>query len=879
MSMLMQLLVFAAAITGFVLLMVFVAVPVFKALGWLIANFFKALGWLIAHVFEYIAGTLGDSIRFIGALIALIVLTPLVFLSVIIGRWSATGHFASSVKREFGVGFACLYRILLRRPLKLFWLHGLLEGVEQRVPEAMAAAPPSDKPSKRTGQFPGYTIVGSLRGGGSGAKLYIAEPDDAVRTRHPSMPYRVVIKSFVLAEGSSLPQIVRESRALECAKELGMVFEHGMDDHRFYYVMPYHAGDHLGIVTRQLHGETDGSGLGQRQLGVAMHYVSDLVDTLSRYHSGGLWHKDVKPENVIVHDGRAHLVDLGLVTHLRSAMTLTTHGTEYFRDPEMVRQALRGVKVHQVNGAKYDIFAAGAVLYFVVENDFPAHGALSRFSKKSPPALQWIIRRAMADYNHRYDTADAMLTDLRFVAAAADPNQVKPADLPSMTGDAEPAHEAYVADQPEPDFAAAAQPQPAAPMFGEQGRRPRLNVVNWWTGEYQVEDPGSAGTHARVTPHQPRQEQEAFRHHAAALRHQASDLKQRVNTGAMSARKAAREQVRAARHRAKAMRHKVRKTRVHRAPAERQPTFWVLGSVVFVLALIVAAAFTVGRGSGGGPLTITIGESHHASSNVDFTADQFVTGEGPAVLILSRGFKPSDPAAAHLFADVVDEYGDDYTVAYHQDLSTGELRDAMERWRVDQNEDDDEILEDSMETWGLYGLVYVQAKYEGDGELVHLDDSLVYSTRDGAKERDLVGFSAAARNDLPYLLINDHPAKHDPDVEQRIDTLIRQYASQGYDIITNEAFDAEVRKVLPTGIVDMSIYDAMPDRLHVVLNHNDLGGVFFIFSPPGEGPAEDRVSLRIIDAKALDLEVGDIEIPRLDDTGAETVSSVGVSVN
>ena len=37
-------------------------------------------------------------------------------------------------------------------------------------------------------------------------------------------------------------------------------------------------------------------------------------------------------------DGRVQLVDLGLITPLASAMTLTTHGTEYFRDPELVRK-------------------------------------------------------------------------------------------------------------------------------------------------------------------------------------------------------------------------------------------------------------------------------------------------------------------------------------------------------------------------------------------------------------------------------------------------------------------------------------------------------------------------------------------------------------
>src|SRR5690606_11538154 len=148
---------------------------------------------------------------------------------------------------------------------------------------------------------------------------------------------KVVIKAFALTDGSSLPQIARESRALEAAKQLGLVLDHGMDDHRFYYVMPYHDGDHLSIVARQLHGESDTDGLGKRELAMAMGYIEDLLLTLREYHRAGLWHKDVKPENIIVHDGRAHFVDLGLVTPLRSAMTLTTHGTEYFRDPEMVR--------------------------------------------------------------------------------------------------------------------------------------------------------------------------------------------------------------------------------------------------------------------------------------------------------------------------------------------------------------------------------------------------------------------------------------------------------------------------------------------------------------------------------------------------------------
>ena len=144
----------------------------------------------------------------------------------------------------------------------------------------------------------------------------------------------------------------------------------------------------------------------------------------------------MKPDNIIIHYGTASLVDLGLVTPLASAMTLTTHGTEYFRDPELVRQAMRGVKVHQIDGTKFDVYGAGAVLYFMLENTFPAHGVLSDFSKESPECLRWIVRRAMADYDKRYASIDEMLADVEKLLSEKDILSARPADLPSMGGKA-----------------------------------------------------------------------------------------------------------------------------------------------------------------------------------------------------------------------------------------------------------------------------------------------------------------------------------------------------------------------------------------------------------------------------------------------------------
>lgn len=486
-------------------------------ISYLIVPIFKGLAWLVARVFHFIVGMLKDSVRFIGALLAIIVFSPLVVLNIIIGRWSASAHFGRAIKNEISIAGACLFRVLLAHPARLFALDGLVEGLEQRIPEAMAQAPTSEPHGRRANQFEGYKIVGSLPTGGSGSKLYIAEPDPIKRAALERSGFRdvnqVVIKSFSVADGSNLPNIVRESRALEAAKKLGLVLDHELSPAKFYYVMRYVPGQALNVVVQQLHGESDPTikppGLDDRHLRLALGYVADLARSLEEYHAGGLWHKDVKPENIIVETvaGRpqAHLVDFGLVTPLRSAMTLTTHGTEYFRDPELVRLALRGVKVHEVDGAKFDVYAAGAVLFAVIENSFPAHGVLSQVTRRCPEAVKWVIRRAMADYDKRYTSAAQMLADLDVVRSAADPFAVRPIDLPSMRGgvvdptpQADPMAESFggvmgagvaagVAAGPggvdAARFAAVPPPLPRQDASATP-KRPDIRVVNWWTGEH-----------------------------------------------------------------------------------------------------------------------------------------------------------------------------------------------------------------------------------------------------------------------------------------------------------------------------------------------------------------------------------------------------------
>lgn len=443
---------------------------------------------LIRHILRHLVGIVVELVRAVGALIAALLLPLAVLFQVGRGRWSQSRHYGTALTDELGNAAAALYRATLAHPLKLVGLGALLEGVEHRVPEVMAAAPGPDAPKAGPKKaFEGYVITGSLPAGGSGAKLWIAKPTEAkhaaLAAQFASAPAEVVIKSFDLAAGSTLPQIVRENRALEAARRLGLVLEHQMTQDRFHYVMPYVAGADLSEIARRMHGRAGPEGLDEAGLRTVTGYAAGLLDILARFHAAGLWHKDIKPSNIIVGEGRVELVDLGLVTPLASAMTLTTHGTEYYRDPEMVRLAMRGVKVHEVDGVKFDLYSAGAVLYFLIEHSFPAHGSLSAVTKRCPEALRWIVRRAMASLDSRYGSAGEMLHDLLAVVAAKDAFALRPADLPSMGGRAVEVERAVAAGEPaswrqasmpRPSPAYMHQPAPvhASPAAHGSARRP-----------------------------------------------------------------------------------------------------------------------------------------------------------------------------------------------------------------------------------------------------------------------------------------------------------------------------------------------------------------------------------------------------------------------
>jgi len=107
---------------------------------------------------------------------------------------------------------------------------------------------------------------------------------------------------------------------------------------------------------------------------VVKKMAQELLGDLNVLHSKGLFHRDIKPDNILWIDGKATLGDIGLVTD--SSQTLLA-GTPGFISPEIIS----GTREFE---AKDDFYALGRTIYCAVTGlpvsqypEFPESGTLT----------------------------------------------------------------------------------------------------------------------------------------------------------------------------------------------------------------------------------------------------------------------------------------------------------------------------------------------------------------------------------------------------------------------------------------------------------------------------------------------------------------------
>jgi serine/threonine-protein kinase len=143
------------------------------------------------------------------------------------------------------------------------------------------------------------------------------------------------------------------------------LFDSGTADGFLFYVMPLVEGETL---REKLNRET------QLAVDEAVRIAREVLDALEYAHQHGIVHRDVKPENILLHGGHAMVADFGIALAVSAAaggrMTETglSLGTPHYMSPE---QATAEKEIT----ARSDVYSLGSVLYEMLTGSPPHVGS------------------------------------------------------------------------------------------------------------------------------------------------------------------------------------------------------------------------------------------------------------------------------------------------------------------------------------------------------------------------------------------------------------------------------------------------------------------------------------------------------------------------
>ncbi len=153
------------------------------------------------------------------------------------------------------------------------------------------------------------------------------------------------------------------------------LFDSGAADSFLFYVMPYVEGISLrDRLTREK----------QLPIADAVRIAREVADALQYAHQHGIIHRDVKPENILLHGGHALVADFGIALAAsktggtRLTETGMSLGTPQYMSPE---QAMGERELD----ARSDIYALGCVSYEMLTGEPPFAG----------PSAQAIVAKVM----------------------------------------------------------------------------------------------------------------------------------------------------------------------------------------------------------------------------------------------------------------------------------------------------------------------------------------------------------------------------------------------------------------------------------------------------------------------------------------------------
>ncbi|MDO3384063.1 protein kinase domain-containing protein [Gilvimarinus algae] len=262
-------------------------------------------------------------------------------------------------------------------------------------------------------EIPGYKIIDTLGEGGM-ATVYLAIQESFERE------VALKVMSQQLSKDPSFGErFIREARIVSrlMHPNIVTVYDVGVHNGNHYLSMEYIPGEDLKDHRYTL------------ALDQSLQVVRDVAKALDYAGRKGYIHRDVKPENIMIHaeDGRAVLMDFGIAraSDVASGMTQTgtTMGTPHYMSPEQAK----GAKVDP----RSDIYSLGVVLFQLIcgyvpfDADSAVAVGIMHVSDPVPQlpehlaVFQPIINRALAKKrDERYQNGGELIADLDAIPAS-----------------------------------------------------------------------------------------------------------------------------------------------------------------------------------------------------------------------------------------------------------------------------------------------------------------------------------------------------------------------------------------------------------------------------------------------------------------------------
>ena len=233
-----------------------------------------------------------------------------------------------------------------------------------------------------------------------------------IRTGH-SVAVKI-LKSEYNSDKEFLERFQREAQAASMMSHHNLVnlLDVGVEGEFRYLVLEYVNGNTLKDIIRQK---------GRLNYQTAIQITVRILSALQHAHDNGIIHRDIKPQNVLIHsDGHVKVADFG-IARMTGGATIgkgdTVVGSVHYSSPE---QASGGVVE-----ATSDIYSTGVVMYEMLTGRVPFVGdtpvavamqhlqdpppSITDFAPETPPAVVAVVMKALEkDPKKRFQSAREM---------------------------------------------------------------------------------------------------------------------------------------------------------------------------------------------------------------------------------------------------------------------------------------------------------------------------------------------------------------------------------------------------------------------------------------------------------------------------------------